>query len=88
MGDFCCDCGMTVSNGEYHPYAACLMFKACHDSETVRANLTAVMAYGAQDEWNAALLAAAKVCRQQSAEFGWNGHIPEVCAQAIERLKG
>jgi len=24
---------------EYHPFAACLMFKACHNSETVRASL-------------------------------------------------
>jgi len=24
---------------EYHPYAACLMFKACHDREVVRHNL-------------------------------------------------
>lgn len=27
---------------EYHPYAACLMFKQCLNSETVRANLQAV----------------------------------------------
>ncbi|OYD50667.1 hypothetical protein CBY09_07995 [Acidovorax kalamii] len=33
---------MPCTPGEYHPYAACLMFKACHDSETVRANLEAV----------------------------------------------
>ena len=35
----CTECGMPCSVGEYHPYAACLMFKACHNSETVRANL-------------------------------------------------
>lgn len=35
----CAECGMHCSVGEYHPYAACLMFKACHNSETVRANL-------------------------------------------------
>jgi len=38
----CGTCGMPCTPGEYHPYAACLMFKACHDSETVRANLEAV----------------------------------------------
>lgn len=38
----CADCGMYVYAGEYHPYAACLMFKACHDSATVRTNLSAI----------------------------------------------
>lgn len=38
----CCFCGMPCASNEYHPYAACLMFKACHNSETVRANLEAV----------------------------------------------
>lgn len=27
-----------------HPYAACLMFRACHDGDEVRANLNAVQA--------------------------------------------
>lgn len=35
----CGDCGMPCTPAEYHPYAACLMFKACHNSATVRANL-------------------------------------------------
>lgn len=35
----CIECGMLVSPTEYHPYAACLMFKACHDADTVRGNL-------------------------------------------------
>lgn len=38
----CGTCGMPCTPGEYHPYAACLMFKACHNSEVVRANLEAV----------------------------------------------
>lgn len=38
----CGFCGMPCTLNEYHPYAACLMFKACHNSETVRANLEAV----------------------------------------------
>lgn len=38
----CQECGMPVALGEYHPFAACLMFKGCHNSETVRANLKAV----------------------------------------------
>lgn len=38
----CGECGMPCAPGEYHPYAACLMFKACHNSGTVRSNLEAV----------------------------------------------
>lgn len=42
----CMECGMQVIGGEYHPFAACLMFKACHDGNTVRSNLSAVVAWG------------------------------------------
>jgi hypothetical protein len=42
----CKECGMLVEPGEYHPYAACLMFKACGDASVVRANLVAVLAEG------------------------------------------
>jgi len=35
----CGECGMPCATGEYHPYAACLMFRGCHNSKTVRANL-------------------------------------------------
>lgn len=41
----CPECGMPT-NGEYHPYAACLMFRACKDSKTVKANLDAVLREG------------------------------------------
>lgn len=51
---WCAECGMTMEKpGEYHPYAACLMFKACHSSTTVRANLSAVVEYGRQQERSA-----------------------------------
>lgn len=40
----CGECGMPCRAGEYHPFAACLMFKACHNSETVRANLAPLQA--------------------------------------------
>jgi len=33
---------MTTEPGEYHPHAACLMYRACHDSAAVRASLAAV----------------------------------------------
>jgi hypothetical protein len=41
----CGECGMPTG-GEYHPYAACLMFKACRDSKTVKANLDEVLGEG------------------------------------------
>lgn len=40
----CGECGMPCRPDEYHPFAACLMFKACHNSETVRANMEALRA--------------------------------------------
>lgn len=40
----CAECSMLCIPGEYHPYAACLMYKACHNSATVRANLSALRA--------------------------------------------
>ena len=47
----CAECGMPVESGEYHPFAACLMFKACHDSETVKANLWAVQERSMKIGW-------------------------------------
>lgn len=48
----CTQCGMHVAPMEYHPYAACLMHLACHDAETVTANLTAVLFEGMK-RWKA-----------------------------------
>lgn len=48
--EICKECGMSVNDGEYHPYAACLMFKGCHDSDVVQANLDAIVAHGIQCE--------------------------------------
>ena len=46
MAQKCNECGMPVDAvATYHPYAACLMFKACGDSEMVQANLDAVAAH-------------------------------------------
>ncbi len=42
----CRECGMPVNVGDYHPYAACLMFKGCQNSKTVLDNLDAVKADG------------------------------------------
>ena len=48
----CAECGMPVDNATtYHPYAACLMFKACHNSVVVKANLDAVVWHGMAEEF-------------------------------------
>ncbi len=39
----CGECGMPVVVSQYHPYAACLMFKASKSSAVVEANLAAVL---------------------------------------------
>lgn len=39
---YCQECGMPVQLGEYHPFAACLMFKGCKDPSVVRANINAI----------------------------------------------
>lgn len=46
MPHVCAECGMPVTPNEYHPYAACLMFRGCRDAAVVRANLTAVQGHG------------------------------------------
>lgn len=58
----CAECGMPCTANEYHPYAACLMFKQCRNSGTVRENLTYVIEHGASGP-NAALAAA---CNEMS----------------------
>ena len=36
----CAECGMeTKDKREFHPYAACLMFRGCHNGDTVRGAL-------------------------------------------------
>ena len=42
----CHECGMHLRLGEYHPFAACLMYKGCGDAKTVRENLKAVQDNG------------------------------------------
>lgn len=50
-GTTCKECGMRLHDSfEYHPYAACLMFRACGDRATVLANLNAVLKHAAPDE--------------------------------------
>lgn len=38
----CGECGMICDPAEFHPMAACLMFKGCHDGDKVRSCLEAL----------------------------------------------
>ena len=55
----CIECGMMCEAVEYHPYAACLMFKQCLNSETVRANLQAVR----DDSYHQGRVAGLRECK-------------------------
>ena len=59
----CIECGMMCEAVEYHPYAACLMFKQCLNSETVRANLQAVRDDSYQQGRVAGLVRGAQLVR-------------------------
>src|SRR3972149_8799182 len=46
----CCkECNMWVKPNEFHPFAACLMFKHCRNSDMVRANLAFVQNKGFEE---------------------------------------
>lgn len=48
----CTECGMTCKPMEYHPFAACLMFKACQSRDTVWNNMNALLDRGREIERN------------------------------------
>lgn len=64
--EVCQQCGMFVVTGEYHPFAACLMFKGCHDSDTVRKNLLAVVDGGKKVERER----CARICDNLPTKYG------------------
>lgn len=46
----CQECGMVVKTAnEYHPYAACLLFRACGNGDEVRAHLAAILQAATRD---------------------------------------
>lgn len=64
----CRQCGMLCKIGEYHPYAACMMFSHCRDGDTVRANLSAVQ----QQTRRAALEDGAKAVCMYCNDSRWS----------------
>ena len=48
----CHECGMELgSEDEYHPYAACLMYRGCGSRQRVVAELKVVAEHARQEAW-------------------------------------
>jgi len=89
---------MPVSINEFHPFAACLMFKACKSSRIVRANLEEVVYYGEQigmgekERAEDLLWQVDAVARYRGDEYGVPDQIdnhgkPYQSAQLLEELQ-
>ena len=86
----CGECGMPCLPGEYHPYAACLLFRACRNSDTVRGNLQ-----DAQDHFTAAqaaeieaLLAEREVIGAEAVKYaGKSGRLEARAERLAEVLR-
>jgi hypothetical protein len=70
----CQECTMAVAKNEYHPFGACLMFKACNDSDIVRANLAAICEWGKNAE------ATGFQCLRCGGVYNGQGH-RDLCPQ-------
>ena len=69
----CSACGMPVGlHRNYHPYAACLMFRGCHAGNTVDANLRAVVEYGMKAQ------AAGVSLEKAMDDITWRNCLPNV----------
>lgn len=64
----------------YHPHAACLMFRGCHNGNTVAANLRAVVEYGMKAQ------AAGVSLEKAMDDITWN-RLPNVAGEATASTK-
>lgn len=78
----CAECNMTVFAGEYHPFAACLMYKGCGDEKQVRDNLNAVKDYS-----RTVLKEIAEVNREMRDKFLGPQKLRDVDKENFETLK-
>jgi hypothetical protein len=62
--NICQECGMLVVDGEYHPFAACLIFKGCSDGGQVRNILTCLDQYYTGNERER----CANICEEMALE--------------------
>lgn len=71
----CQECGMSVKPNEYHPFAACLMYKGCNSASTVRDNLAFVRNKGkALDAVKEEKGEPCLICQRPIV-----GYVPEYC---------
>jgi hypothetical protein len=76
-GATCSACGMLVGlHRNYHPHAACLMFRECHNGNTVDANLRAVVEYGMRAQ------AAGVSLEKAMDDIAWRNCLPNAIAVA------
>lgn len=82
----CMECGMPCTPNEYHPFLACLAFKQCHNSETVRANMDGVRQQTRQE----VLREASRVCSEwykiDRTDIHTVAEMAEVLATTLDRL--
>ena len=78
----CSECGMSCLWGDYHPYAACLMFKQCHNSETVLANLRHVQAVARMG----AIEEASNIVRDEANRCGSKAFVQVVMKTKLKRI--
>jgi len=60
----------------YHPHAACLMFRGCHNGNTVDANLRAVVEYGMKAQ------AAGVPLEKAMDDITWRNCLPNASVEA------
>ena len=84
----CIECGMMCEAVEYHPYAACLMFKQCLNSETLRANLQAVRDDSYQQGRVAAFNEALRVANEDGNILAVREVLRWLAQQAAQDEKG
>lgn len=80
----CPECGMETTEGEYHPYAACLMYKQTGDADAVRSNLHAVRATG---KMQSARPEPASVCYELNDGYPQDLQFMGVSIQMIKGFK-
>jgi len=73
----CSACGMLVGqHRNYHPHAACLMFRGCYNGNTVDANLRAVVEYGMKAQ------AAGVPLEKAMDDITWRNCLPNASVEA------
>ena len=65
----CAECGMPCDTREFHPFAACLMFKQTKDARLVRSNLEFVLEQGRKQSLEIEQGFAVQITRSDGSTF-------------------